>query len=71
MTGNKDKCINPWFGLLIIFVVCVVIAGAIFFEFKGTARRGKARLKAKPEKSAVQVAFPNTVSDATDNKLMF
>ena len=63
MIGKQEKCFNPWLGFLVIVVVCVVIAGAIFFEFKGSRRHGKTHLKATPQKTLVPVAFPNSPGD--------
>ena len=29
MIGNKEECLDPWLGLCIIFIVCVVLLVAI------------------------------------------
>jgi uncharacterized protein (UPF0333 family) len=73
MSGNKERCINPWFGFLFIVVVCIIIAAAIFLEFNGSRRQGKAALKAKPKKAAAQVAFPSPPGEygAAGEKFVF
>ncbi|HBR14171.1 MAG TPA: hypothetical protein DD723_01320 [Candidatus Omnitrophica bacterium] len=72
MIGKKEKCFSPWLGFLVIVVVCVVMAGAIFIEFKGTRKHGKAHRKATPKKAAVQAAFPNPSTDVdAANKFVF
>ncbi len=61
MIGKSDKCFSPWYGYLVILIVCIVIASAIFFEFNGS-RRSRARHKRVPKVTAMQpVALP--VSD--------
>lgn len=74
MFSNREKCINPWIGFLIISLVCIMIATAIFFEFKGTRHTANSHKKTDQRKNAVQVVFPNTVNDtetAAGDKLVF
>ena len=73
MIGNKEKCISPWFGFLIIVVVCFLVGGAVFFEFRGQPRHGKIHPKFAPKKAAVQAAFPNAGArnDSTVDKFTF
>lgn len=73
MIESKEKCINPWFGFLVIVVVCVLIASAIFFEFKGQRRHGGRGLRPAPKKAATPVVYPNPAVDAqtTQDKVLF
>ena len=66
MIGKSDKCFSPWFGFMVIVVVCVVIAGAVFFETKGSQRR-RARKHPRPRspQSTMQVA-PSPAVGVTD-----
>lgn len=70
MIGNKEKCISPWFGFLVIVVVCTLIATAIFFEFKEGTATAKAHRKVHKthkithQKAGVKVAFPQPLGDA-------
>lgn len=72
MIEKKDKCINPWFGFLVIMVVCILIASAIFFEFKGSTHHTRLH-KMRPQKGAGQAAFPAPATGAQEvrDKLLF
>ncbi|MBF0330848.1 MAG: hypothetical protein HQL17_02845 [Candidatus Omnitrophica bacterium] len=73
MIRKNEKCFSPWFGYLVILVVCIVIATAIFFEFKGTRRHGRAHRRTVPAKAAVQVALPDEQGgiDTSPGKVLF
>lgn len=73
MFDSKERCVNPWFGFLIILLICIMISAAIFFEFKGGRHTAKSHLKTTPKRGAMQVAFPNAVNDADNsgNKFVF
>ncbi|MBF0123458.1 MAG: hypothetical protein HQL21_08680 [Candidatus Omnitrophica bacterium] len=74
MIHKNEKCFSPWFGYLVILVVCIVIASAIFFEFKGS-RHSRRRHKTVPPKPVAmqQVAFPDEQSgiDTAKGKVLF
>ena len=62
-----SKCINPWFGLLIIALICVVISAAVFVEFNPSGEYGKsAQRKGSRGHGAVKAAYPlaNEISPA-------
>lgn len=74
MFSNKEKCINPWVGFLIILFVCIMIATAIFFEFKGSRHSAKSHLKKAPQKNTRQAVPSNPAIDpgtAAGEKLVF
>ncbi len=54
MNRKRENCFSPWAGFSVIVVVCVLMAGAIFFEFNGTRRHGTAHPRVAPAKAAVQ-----------------
>ena len=76
MFGKNEKCFSPWFGFMVILVVCVVIAGAVFFETKGSQqRRAKKHRKPAPVAQvapahATPVAAP-VGGTAADGKVLF
>lgn len=70
---KKKKCLGPWPGFLAIMFVCVVVASAIFFGFKGPRRRTN-RLRGIPGKGTVRVNFGVPGADVygyLDEKLAF
>ncbi|MBF0521972.1 MAG: hypothetical protein HQL24_02830 [Candidatus Omnitrophica bacterium] len=64
MIGNKEKCLNPWFGFLIILGVCTLISAAVFFRFKGKTRHHQLHhVPTTVNKAAMPAAFPSTGVD--------
>ena len=72
MLNSKEKCISPWFGFLVIVLICVMIAAAVFFRSSGN-RHAKTHKLAQMQKSTMQAAFPGSATDVdvTANKLIF
>ncbi len=71
MIGNSNKCFSPWFGFMVIVVVCVVIAGAVFVETRGSQRR-RARKHPKPAAAMAPVVPATSVTGTTtDGKVLF
>lgn len=74
MIGKSEKCFSPWFGYLVILLVCIIIAGAIFFETKG-GRHSRRRHQPVPQKPAAmqQVAMPDEQAgvDTSKGKVLF
>ncbi|MBF0531960.1 MAG: hypothetical protein HQL23_02565 [Candidatus Omnitrophica bacterium] len=73
MIGKTDKCLNPWFGFLIILSVCVVISAAIFYEFRGNPGHRRPHRKTAPRQTVTPAAAPSAgggVAPAAD-KLTF
>lgn len=72
MIGKSDKCFSPWVGYLVILIVCIVIAGAVFFETKGSARK-RARKHPRPvvQHSMPVVPAAPVTGTATDGKVLF
>ncbi|MEI6437214.1 MAG: hypothetical protein WCO69_00515 [Candidatus Omnitrophota bacterium] len=72
MIGRSDKCFSPWIGYLVILIVCIVIAGAVFFETKGSARK-RARKHPKPVAQGTMHTVPATPVAGTtaDGKVLF
>ena len=48
---SEDKCISPWFGFAVILLVCVIVASAVFFEFR-TPRHKRVSGAAKARSAA-------------------
>ncbi|MBF0618645.1 MAG: hypothetical protein HQL19_00595 [Candidatus Omnitrophica bacterium] len=73
MIGNKETCVSPWFGFLIIAAVCILIAAGIFFEFKGTTHHKRLHKTPVPKTTAAQVAFPQAATGGatTGDKFAF
>ncbi|MBF0386935.1 MAG: hypothetical protein HQL20_03670 [Candidatus Omnitrophica bacterium] len=73
MFGKSEKCFSPWFGFMVIVVVCVVIAGAVFFETKDSAARRRAKKRVhKAPRSAVQTVPAPVIADTTGSaKVLF
>ncbi|MBF0489295.1 MAG: hypothetical protein HQL15_01575 [Candidatus Omnitrophica bacterium] len=63
MIGNSEKCLDPWAGFLIIFVVCIVILLGIFWEFRegGSSKHHKTHMK-----RAVTVQAPPEANTAVN-----
>ena len=71
MIGNSEKCFSPWFGYLVILIVCIVIAGAVFFETKGSARK-RIRKHPRPVPQTMHMAPAAPVAGTTtDGKVLF
>ena len=74
MIGERDnKCINPWLGLLVIVLVCIIVVSAVFFGNKHPKRR-QDRGKAVPGGGASKVGFEYPAADAVghrDDRLVF
>ncbi|MBF0384293.1 MAG: hypothetical protein HQL27_00325 [Candidatus Omnitrophica bacterium] len=58
MIVNREKCLNPWVGFLIIFTVCVIISTAIFYEFRNNPGQGRKHKRATSHTSATPIAYP-------------
>lgn len=72
MSADNEKCINPWFGLFFIVLVCIMIAAAILFESKESRQIRRMRHKAI-KKTGTQVNFtaPPGETNAAADKLIF
>ncbi|MBF0494209.1 MAG: hypothetical protein HQL28_03655 [Candidatus Omnitrophica bacterium] len=61
---NKDKCVSPWIGFLVIIGVCIVIGAGVFFEFRGKGKSPKVARQTARKQAAIQAAMKAKLPDA-------
>ena len=61
---DKEKCINPWMGLLLISGICLIMTVAIFYEFKIANKNKKVKRNNRDQSySMMKAAYQKTYTD--------